>query len=111
MSDIDKLFNKELSIEDLEGVNGGTKAEWHVLDVLFNGADMWDAKDLDLHGRSKLEEKITKITGFKVNYGMLNLKKDIVLQAPDGTLMDLYEFLDYLQEHYTMDEVLTWSQM
>ena len=111
MSDLNDIFNREISLEELEGVNGGTAGEWHVLDVVFNGADMWDAPDLNARGRSQLEQKIKELTGFKIHYGFYDLKADIVIKAPDGTLMDLYEFLDHIKANYTMDEILAWQKL
>ena len=111
MSDLNGIFNREISFEELEGVNGGTRDEWHVLNVIFNGADLFDAEALDYAGRSKLEKKIAKLTGFKVAYGTINLDADIRFKAPDGTVMNQDDFLDYIREKYTMDEILSWHQM
>ena len=111
MSDINDIFNKELSPEELEGVSGGTYGEWHILNVVFNGADIWDEKKLDFQSRKKLDEKIKKITGFTVIDGYFYPQRDNKYKAPDGTVMNHDDFMDYLQAHYTMEEILTWAQL
>ena len=111
MSDISDFFNKELSLEELDVVNGGTNSEWHILDVLFNGAELWDDKVLNDTEKRKLDEKIYSLTGFRVINGCFNPKVNNTYRGPDGTIIGHYEFLDYLQEHYTMDEILSWQQI
>jgi len=111
MSDINEIFNKELSLDELDGVNGGTNGEWHILDVLFNGAELWDDKVLNGAEKLKLDDKIYSLTGFRVISGFFNPKTDNTYKGPDGTILGHYEFLDYLKEHYTMDEILAWQQI
>ena len=111
MSDINDAFNKELSIEELNEVNGGTYGEWHILNVVFNGADIWDEKKLDFQSRKKLDEKIKKLTGFTVVKGYFFPEKDNMYKAPDGTMMNHDEFMNYLETNYTMEEILSWQQL
>ena len=111
MSDINDLFNKELSLDELDKVNGGTNSDWHILDVIFNGAELWDDKVLKAHEKRKLDDKIFSLTGFSVVKGYFNTSVDNEYKGPDGTVLGHYEFLDYLKEHYTMDEILSWQQI
>ena len=95
MGDINDIFNKELSLDELDKVNGGTNSDWHILDVLFNGAELWDDKVLKAPEKRKLDDKIFRLTGFRVSKGFFNTKTENEYKGPDGTVMGQYEFLDY----------------
>ena len=105
----------ELSLNDLEGVSGGYNPEWHSLDVIFNGGDMWvDLDDISLTfgKRAALKRKIEKLTGIKIDAGnVLFSESAIKYTMPDGSVVNSDYFLDYVREHYTMDEILTWADM
>jgi len=105
----------ELSLDDLEGVSGGYNPEWLSLDVIFNGGEMWvDLDDINLTfgKRFNLYKKIEKITGVKIDLGcIISPDSEIKFRMPDGSVVNSDYFLDYVREHYTMDEILTWADM
>ena len=97
----------ELNLDQLENVTGGTREQEKDLHVIFNQGDIW-GKDPNLLEILYAHLRVTQRTGFKVKYGEVNSngEKELIYEAPDGTIYSHYEFLDYLKANYTVEYLI-----
>lgn len=98
---------KELNLEQLETVTGGTREQSKDLHVIFNGGDIWGEGPTILEA-AYAQLRVTQRTGFVVKCGELNSngEYELIYEAPDGTIYSHYEFLDYLKANYTVEYLL-----
>ena len=101
----------ELNLVELDLVNGGTRLMWQALYMIFNGKKGFD--DMKINESAKirinLAAKIEALTGIKLDdYSPYFVDRDIKFTMKDGTILNEDQFLDYIKETYSMDEILSW---
>ncbi len=104
----------ELHLDDLDLVNGGTRLMWQALYLIFNGPEGFDDMKINESSgiRFRLAEKIKTLTGVKTDFNSwFNADREIEFTLPDGTILNEDQFLDYIKETYSMDEILSWHNM
>ena len=94
----------ELSMEELENVSGGTREQWHAIDCIFRGGDLFAVEDVGFLERCQTIFYIKQRTGFQLRYGEVNAngEKELIYEAPDGTIYSHDDFMDYLKDNYTL---------
>ena len=101
----------ELHLDDLDLVNGGTRLMWQALYLIFNGTEGFDDKKINESCgiRLRLANKIRDLTGIKVDVNSwYYVDREIEFKMSDGTILNEDQFLDYIKETYSMDEILSW---
>ena len=105
---------KELNLDELDNVSGGTRLGWQALYIIFNGPEGFD--DMLLAERytmrDALAKKIKSIIGAEISHhSRVFDQEDIVVTLKDGTILTEDDFIDYIRDNYTMEEVLSWHSM
>ena len=93
-----------LSMEELENVSGGTEMQWHAIDCIFRGGDLFAEANVGFFERCQIIIYIKDRTGFTLHYGEVNSEgeKELIYEATDGTIYSHDDFMDYLKANYSL---------
>lgn len=94
----------ELSMEELENVSGGTELQWHAIDCIFRGGDLFSETSVGFLDRCQIQLFIKERTGFTLRYGEVNSEgeKELIYESPDGVIYAHDDFMDYLRANYSL---------
>ncbi|MBQ6017422.1 MAG: hypothetical protein IJL19_06020 [Clostridiales bacterium] len=92
----------ELSLEELENVAGGTELQWHCIDCIFRGGDLFADANVGFFERIEIKKLIMERTGFILRYGEVNSEgeKELIYESPEGEIYAHDDFMDYLRAYY-----------